>query len=182
MSANDTKSFTGTNSSNPAIRPMSYQPHLREEIEAQTACPAHTASPRGDADNRTPDSRLPPRTPCTAPPSLLPRAPRQPPRARNPERSPVRLQSAPEGSFRSRSCPASCLLPLCPLPSRFPGGSWWGRGRLAPRAPRGQPGPHPRAARSCPCYSVWAAIQQEEEQIHRPKEMQTRWRAKQRSR
>lgn len=75
---------------------------------------------------------------------------------------------------------ASRLLPLCPLPSRFPGGRR--RGVVAPRAPRGRPGPRPRAARSRPHYSVWAAIQQEEAQIHRPKEMQTRWRAKQRSR
>lgn len=72
----------------------------------------------------------------------------------------------------------SCLLnsPLRAPSPRCPRGAEARGAQSPPRVAR-----HP-SRRSQPHYSAWAAIQQQAAQIHRPKEMQTRRWAKQRSR
>lgn len=68
--------------------------HVRKMPRGFRACPAHTASQWGKADNRTQDGRLPVQGPahCTTQPPPAGPQPSQPPSAWKPEKT-IRLQS-----------------------------------------------------------------------------------------
>lgn len=132
-------------------------------------CSPHTANHQEKADNRSQSKPHPPHHPasCCRLTAQLPRCAE----SRKDSTSVHRATSDPNPDLSYLQD-----APFAPLPPGFPRGAEASGAQSPPRVAR-----HPSRG-SRPHYSVWAAIQQQAAQIHRPKEMQTRRRAKQRSR